>query len=486
MIILNCKHQRWGLIGVGLGLVFLTAGGCKVGPDYTRHDPNMPGQWSEPNLAAGVDPSVLGQWWTTFEDELLVRLIERADTGSLDLQAALARIDQSRALRRYAAGENAPTIDATGSYSRTRVSENGLMVPQLGGSPDQTNLHSAGFDARWEIDMFGRIRRSVESAQAALEQSIEDYRDVRVSLYSEIARNYIEVRTAQARIRYAQANVQIQRKTLELTQSRFNAQIAPQLDVAQAQLNLANTESEIPPLLISEVAALNRLAVFIGEAPQSLRQWIDPPGGLPQVKVTPNAGVPAELLRQRPDIRSAERALAAQTARIGVAQAQLYPSFSLRGVLVLEATELSNMDDWASRAYSFGPGLRWNLFDGNRIRSLVNVEEARTRQLAAVYESTVLRALEEVENAMVGYVQENERVAALERSVVAARQSVEMVETLYKSGLTDFQNVLVTQRALSQQEDRLAISQGSVLQQLIALYKALGGGWEETTDPQTN
>jgi outer membrane protein TolC len=193
-------------------------------------------------------------------------------------------------------------------------------------------------------------------------------------------------------------------------------------------------------------------------------------------------GLPAELLRRRPDIRSAERALAAQTSRIGLAEAQRYPSFSLSGTLGLQATHFSEMGDWDSRMFAFGPAVRWNLFDGNRLRSLVAVEEARTKQLAAAYESVVLRAVEEVENALVGYAQEQERAAALRRSVEAARQSVTMVETLYRSGLTNFQNVLDSQRSLSLQEDRLAVSEGLILQHAVALYKALGGGWEENSN----
>lgn len=466
------------LAGAGLSLFLLFTGGCTVGPDYTRTEPNLPGQWSVADLAEAANPTELGRWWTTFDDALLTMLIERADTGNLDLKVSLARIDQSRALRRYAGGENAPTVDATGSYTRARVSENGPYAPQDGSSPEATSLYSAGFDAGWELDLFGRIRRSVESAQAALEQSIEDYRNVRVSLYAEVARNYIELRTAQVRTQYALSNIDIQRKTLELTQNRFDAEIAPELDVSQARLNLANTESEIPLLRIAESAAINRLSVLVGATPQVLREELTSPSGLPQVRTMPTAGLPAELLRQRPDIRSAERALAAQTARIGIAQSQLYPSFSLRGVLVLEATQFSNMGDLSSYAYSFGPGLRWNLFDGNRVRSLVTVEEAKTRQLAAAYEASVLRAIEEVENSMVGYVQQNERVAALQRSVDAAQKSVAMVETLYRSGLTDFQNVLDSQRSLFTQQDRLAVSEGLILQQVVGLYKALGGGWD--------
>jgi len=467
------------------GLALLAVVGCTVGPDYERPEMELPQQWSGTAPVEPVDAAALEQWWTAFEDPVLTELIARADEDSLDLQAALARIEQSRAQRAYAAGEQWPAVDATSGYSRNRLGA-GLFGSSdtAGAAIGDFDLYTTGLDAAWEIDLFGRLRRSVEAAEATLEQSIEDYHDVRLSLCAEVARNYIELRTAQARLRYAAANVDIQRKMLELTQNRYAAEIAPELDVAQAQLILANTESEIPSLRIAETAAINRLAVLVGTTPHTLRAQLLEPGTLPEIQTPPRAGLPAELLRRRPDIRSAERALAAQTARIGLAEAQRYPSFSLRGTLDIQATEFSDVGRWSNRAFSFGPGLRWNLFDGNRLRSLVAVEEARTKQLVAAYEATVLRAVEEVENALVGLVQEQQRAAALRRSVQAARDSLEKVETLYLSGLTNFQNVLDVQRSLSQQEDRLAVSEGLILQQVIALYKALGGGWDVQNNQQ--
>ncbi len=462
----------YSLAGICILLTALT--GCTVGPDYQKPDTALPDQWSVEHGAGAADAVSIDLWWETFNDETLSSLITKADANSLDLRAALSRIDQSRALRAYASGENLPSIDAVGSYTRTRYSGNGLAV-----MPGEHSLYSAGFDAVWEIDLFGRIRRSVESAQATLERSMEDYNDVRVSLYAEVTRNYIELRTAQARLDNARANIEIQQKTLKLTQNRFEAEIAPELDVAQAKLNLANTESEIPSLRIAETEAINRLAVLIGATPHKLRSELIVPDKLPNVEITPTVGMPAELLRRRPDIRSAERALASQTARVGQAEAARYPSFSLAGTLGFEATNISDIGDWNSRAYGFGPAVRWNLFSGNRLRSLVLAEEALTRQFALAYEAAVLGAVEEVENAMVGFAQEQQRAEALRRSVEAARQSVEMVETLYLNGLTNFQNVLDAQRSLSLQQDRLAISEGLILQRIVAMYKALGGGWEQ-------
>lgn len=458
-------------VGCLLALLLAVAG-CTVGPDYTRPELVLPAEWLA-DEAAAADSAALSAWWTTFNDPVLSGLIEQADQGNLDLKSALARIDQARALRAYAAGENWPAVDAVGSYTRSRASENGLGL-----AAGEQSLYSAGFDAAWEIDLFGRIRRSVEAADATLAQSVADYHAVRVSLMAEIAAAYTDLRTSQARIGYAQANIDVQKKTLDLVKNRFDLQIAPALDVAQARLILANTESEIPSLRIAESAALNRLAVLTGTTPHQLRDTLLQAAPVPQTTTVLAAGLPAELLRRRPDIRSAERAVAAQTARIGAAQALRYPMFSLSGMMNFQATHISDVGDWDSRAFAFGPDVRWNLFDGNRIKSLTAAEEALTRQYIAAYEATVLRAVEETENAMIGYAQELNRAAALRRSVDAARESLGMVENLYLNGLTDFQNVLDTQRSLTAQEDRLAVSEGQIVRQVIAMYKAVGGGWE--------
>lgn len=475
-------QRKWYPV-MSLAVLPLMIAGCKVGPDYAPPASEMPDQW-QIAAARTSDPNVLKQWWAEFKDPLLTELIDLAAAANPDLRAATARIAESRAIRSATAGQYAPNVDAVGYYSRSRESENG----RFGGfgtlSSDQFNLHSVGVDAAWEIDLFGRIGRSVESAQAALEASVEDYRSVETTLFAEVARSYVELRSTQARIRYAQSNIDIQRKTLELTQGRFNQGLAPKLDVTQSMQNLATTESEIPLLRIVEAAALNRLAVLLGRMPEDVRQQLSEPAGMPQTPSQIAVGIPADILRQRPDIRGAERSLAAQTALIGAATADLYPAFSLTGSFNLQATELSDVGDLSSRAYSFGPGFRWNLFSGNRIRSLVQAQEARTAQLLAAYESAVLLAVEEVENAMVGFVQQRESLSALERSVAAAEESVQLSDTLYRNGLTDFENVLVTQRALALQQDRLAATRGQLLQQAISLYKALGGGWDYP-EPQT-
>ncbi|MHC5139417.1 MAG: efflux transporter outer membrane subunit [Planctomycetota bacterium] len=453
--------------------------GCKVGPDYVRPESAVPDQWHEKAVQGLEDGSAdLETWWTLFNDPVLEDLIGRSRAENLDLQIAAARIMESRALLGVASGEYWPNVDAGGFYSRDRVSENGLSgIPS--GDVDETNLHSIGVDASWEIDVFGRIGRSVESAQASMQATVEDYRDVLVSLYSEVAQSYISLRSLQTRIQYAVDNAALQRDTLKLTQDRREAGLVPQLDVEQAKLVLASTEAVIPSLRQREAEAIHRLGVLLGQPPAALYDELSTAADVPDVPEQVAASLPAELLRQRPDIRRAERILAAQTAEIGVATAGLYPTFSLSGTFALEAQQINDVGDWNSRTWGFGPSMRWNLFDGDRIRNNIKVQEARAEQAMIDYERTVLLALEDVENAMVSFEREKERFADLHRSVVAAQESVKLVGTLYENGLTDFQNVLDMQRSLTGQQDLMASSEGAVANNLVRIYSSLGGGWSE-------
>ncbi len=464
---------------VAFFLPLLLFSGCKVGPDYVRPESSIPDQWHEKAVQGLEDGSAnLQTWWVVFNDPILEDLIGRSRAENLDLQIAYFRIMESRALLGVTSGEYWPNVDAAGFYSRSRPSENGLLAPAVGNS-DQTNLHSTGVDATWEIDMFGRIGRSVESAQASMQASVEDFRDVLVSLYSEVAQSYIGLRSLQTRIRYAQNNIILQRGTLELTQNRREAGLVPQLDVEQAKLVLASTEAVIPQLSQLESQSIHRLSVLLGQPPAALYEELSTAADVPDVPEQVAAALPAELLRQRPDIRRAERVLAAQTAEIGVATAGLYPIFSLSGTFALQSQQISDVGDWGSRAWGFGPAMRWNIFDGNRVRSSIKVQEARTEQAMIDYERTVLLALEDVENAMVSFEREKERFADLHRSVAAAQESVKLVGILYENGLTDFQNVLDMQRSLTAQQDRMATSEGVVANNLVRIYSALGGGWSE-------
>ncbi|MHC4757589.1 MAG: efflux transporter outer membrane subunit [Planctomycetota bacterium] len=461
--------------------------GCKVGPNYVRPELEMPDAWSEratEGIAEGhADIQI---WWQYLSDPVLNSLIERAGKQNLDLKVAASRIRQSRAILGIAAGEYFPRVDAAGQYSRSRVSENGILSPFFNNtSPDPTNLHRIGVDATWEIDVFGRISRSVESAQASYQASLENYRDVLVILYAEVALNYVEFCALQIRIEYAINNIEVQKSTLELTKSRLEVGLAPELDVQQALLNLANTESAIPLLRTQRMLTLNRLSVLLGQPPGQLEKDLLKHISDLEMPEELIVGLPAELLRQRPDIRRAERNLAAQSAQIGVATAGLYPSFSLSGVFALEAQEIKDVGDWDSRTWGFGPSFRWNIFDGDRIRSNIQLEELQMEETMIQYEQTILLALEEVEDAMVAFQEQKMRLTALQRSVAAAEKSVKLVRELYTNGLTDFQNVLDMERSLTRQQDSMAESQGLVFQNLIRIYKSLGGGWSADVQQKT-
>jgi multidrug efflux system outer membrane protein len=461
----------------GLAPALLLLQGCMVGPDYVPPDTRMPDRWGQ-ELSEGLreGEADLRTWWTNLDDPDLDRLIERATLGNLDVKQAVARIRQARAQFGIATGEIAPSVDAQAQAQTSRISENvaeGVAPPQT----RTDTLYSLGVDASWEIDLWGRIRRNIESADASIGAQIEDFRDVLVVLYAEVADTYVQIRTLQSRIVSALANVRTQQGALQLTIDRNRAGLAPDLDVRQAQLNLATTQAFVPTLRAALAQSINRLAVLLGEFPSALQAELTQEAPIPSPPAEVVVGLPTELLRQRPDIRQAERQLAAQTAQIGVATADLYPALSLSGAFAFESFSTGDLLQWESRAFQFGPTLRWNIFDAGRIRSNIVLQEALTEELLASYEATVLGAVEEVETAMAAYLQEVQRREALERSVVAARASVGLVDTLYRSGLTDFQNVLDTQRSQFTQEDALAESRGLVTQNLIQLYQALGGGW---------
>lgn len=329
----------------------------------------------------------------------------------------------------------------------------------------------------WEVDLWGRIRRSIEAADAELDASVEDARFVLVSLLAETALGYVDLRRFQEQERIARANVDLQTRTLELTQGQFRANLVSQLDVAQARSLLEDTRSTLPPLAAEARAARNRLAVLLGLFPGELEQELAAAGEIPVPPASVTVGVPAEVLRRRPDVRAAERELAAQTARVGVAAAELYPRFTLLGSLGYRAEDAGDLLDDSAETFSVAPSFRWNVFDRGRLRRAVDVEDARVDQALALYERTVLRALEEVENAMTRFVRDQESRDALAVAVQEARRALDLSRDQYKQGLVGFQSVLDSQRRLFQLEERLTTTRASITLNLILLYRALGGGW---------
>jgi outer membrane protein, multidrug efflux system len=471
------------LLQLSLPAILLT--GCAVGPDYTPPELETPDAW-QAELAEEFTAGETGlsTWWTEFGDPQLESLIQRAAQGNLNLEIAVSRIREAQALRGIVASERLPTVTADGVASRNRLSEGTNPVLQPG--TDRTGgYYDIGGGATWEIDFWGRITRSIESADAGIQASVENYRDVLVLLHAEIAATYLQYRTVQARLDFARKNVEAQTDAVGLTNDRFKAGISGELDLRQAELNLASTESIVPQLETALVETLNRLAVLLGEFPGALREELATTVPIPSPPETIALGLPADILRRRPDVRRAERELAAQTARIGVATADLYPRFTLFGNLHLEATSSGDLLDSGSRSWGFGPSFSWDIFSGGRIRANIEVEDARTEQALLSYEQAVLLAVEEVEDAMVSYVQEKHRHEILTRAVDASQRSVELVEVQYKTGVTNFQNVLDMHRSLFQQQDNLAESEGLVVQDLVRLYRALGGGWEPEPAPET-
>ena len=456
------------------------AAGCvTAGPDYARPESPMPGGAPPPDAwraraLAGLDTGEarLQRWWDTFDDPTLVRLIEQARTANPDVRRAVARVRESRAAVQVVAGDRLPVVDAAPRVSVSRAS---AASAPAGAEPAVSTLLSAGAQVSWEPDVFGRISRGVEAALADYDASVEDFRDVLVSLSADVALHYIDVRTTQERLAVAHDNVRSQEESLRLTRDRFDAGLTSALDVAQAEANLYDTRSRIPPLELNLTAALNRLAILLAEAPGALGNQLRTGGAIPAPRESVTVGIPADLVRQRPDIRRAERNLAAQTARIGAATADLYPRFSLGGNFSFDA---GNIGDPTGFGWNILPGLRWNLFDRDRIHSRIDVQEARTSAALADYEQAMLAGLEDVENAMVAYGREQERRVRLRDAVGAAQRAVDLVRTQYLAGLTDFQNVLDSQRTLFSLSDRLADVNGAVVRHLVDLYRALGGGWD--------
>jgi len=464
-----------------LVVLAVLAAACTLGPDYKQPELDVPDIWQS-RAVQGIDKgqASIQTWWEILGDPVLTDLLGRAEAANLNLEIAVARIRESRASYRISKSDWWPEVNVEGNAGVQEISENSL--PFLGG--ETVENYRLGVGMSWELDIFGRIRRSVESANASFEATIEDYRDVLVVLLADVGFNYVDAITFQYRVALATENVEMQRDSLQLTKDRFDAGLTSALDVAQAESNLANTESFIPRLEALHNAALNRIAVLLGANPGSVHDELFASTRIPRPPLEIAVGIPADVVRQRPDIRRAERELAANTALIGAAMADLYPRFSLTGFLGLDSGDIGDLLDGDSVAWSVGLPFVGNLFDGGGRRGRVEVERARTDQLLSYYKLTVLIALEEVENALVNLAKERTRRDRLVRAVKASERSVELVQTQYRTGLTDFQNVLDSERSLTDQQDKLAESQGLVISNLIALYRALGGGWQPDPENQ--
>ena len=470
------KVFRMGSRALSIVLTVIVVGGCQMlGPDYVQPELVSADAWHQ--RVAGeltTADAPLHSWWTLFKDDDLSGLIDATREGNLDLRAALARISEAEALYGASRGAQIPGAQVEGAINRSRQSE--IINPGIQKNPMNIGLLSGGLS--WELDFWGRVRRQIESAAASHEASQEDYRDALVILQAAVAQSYVQLRTLQQRLYYAQDNAQLQEATLKLTQDRLQAEIARELDVRQAEMNLAMTRAMIPALQTGIARVMNQLCVFTGRAPGSWPELRTNFTAMPAYTAVLPAALPADMVRQRCDIRAAERRLAAQTARIAVARGELYPMFSLAGNFGWQVTDGGQMFESPGRFYGLGPAFQWNVFSGGRIRSMIKAEEARQQQALMTYEATVLRALQECEDMLSTFVNERQRLQFEEQAVTAARLSAQQVDELYRAGLTDFQNVLDMQRALTQRQDSMASCQGEVANALISIYKAFGGGWK--------
>jgi NodT family efflux transporter outer membrane factor (OMF) lipoprotein len=462
------RSSKCGAIGMVLGLLACLSACAAVGPDYTPPAAPAPAAWHTPlgnGLEAGAADLDLGAWWQVFQDPVLTDLVKKAAGANLDAAVARARVREARARRGLREADPYPTVDGSTTASRS------------GGGGGETRLYSVGFDAGWEIDIFGGVRRGVEAAEGDLAAAEAGLADVMVTLAAEIGRNYMEARTLQHRLQVARANRQVQAQTYALTRSRYDVGLGDALAVQQALANLEATRSQIPLLEDNLAARFNRLAVLTGKPPGTLDDLLVERRPLSVVPPAVTVDIPAEILRRRPDVRQAERQLAAQTARIGVAEADLYPRLRLAGTFGLSAANTGDLADWASRTWSLGPSLSWRIFDAGAVRRHIEIQTAVQAQSLADYEATVLGALEEVENALSAYVQEQVRCVHLAQAAEAAAEAEMLARRRYEAGLADFSDVLDAQRTLLSYQDQLAAGRGAVVTHLIALYKALGGGW---------
>ena len=476
-----CKDQSMSfkpvqVHGLLLLLCLVTITGCAVGPDYQPVQTSVPESWTGPIPDAGPPVPEEIRWWTAFDDPVLSSLVERAIDSNLDLKLASSRIRQARAARNIALSGLGPSINAGGSFQRSQSSP-GTLGSNTGGA-GLSNQFLAGFDAAWELDIFGGIRRGAEAADADLLAAVEGSRGVFVTLAAEVAINTIDLRASQQRILIARKNLIAQQHSAELTRKRFLGGFVGGLDTANADAQAATTAAQIPTLETSAEQAIYRLSLLIGREPGALIPELSGASAIPAALPSVPVGVPSQLLRRRPDIRKAEAEIHAATARIGVATADLFPKVTLSGSAGFRNSEFSSWMDWANRFWSFGPSVNWQVFNTGQTLSNIELKKAFQEQTLISYRQTVLSALQEVDNALIASAKEYQRRKALGDAVAASQKSVKLAIQLYTMGQTDFLNVLIAQRSLYASEEALVQSTRAVSANLVGLYKALGGGWE--------
>lgn len=482
----------------------LALAGCTLGPDFSPPESWSPAHWFDTDGASKQPsaPSILvaepikPDWWTIFGDAELTRLEQRAASANLDVRTATVRLAESREQRRITAADEFPQVNGDASYSRQRPSPKGeFSLFGAGGSAGGSsiggatgvpstlplkpfNLYQYGFDASWELDLWGKVRRAVESADANIEASAEARRDTLLSVMAEVARDYLQLRQIQAQLRIARDNVTISQDLVRLTREQAQKGLTSQLDAETAAAQLSNVQAAIPQLESQEAAAINQLSFLIGDTPRSLEDELSTPMAIPPVPPRVPIGLPSELAERRPDIREAEAKLHAATAEIGVAEAAFYPSLSLNGSFDLQAVKFADLGNWASRTYEIGPSLKIPIFQGGRLSGNLDLTKQEQQEAALAFQKTVLNAWTEIDDALVAYDREQRRLVQLERQTGETKAALGLARQQYANGVSDFLRVLDTQRQVLAAEQQEADSRALVSTDLVSLYKALGGGWD--------
>src|ERR1700722_12445518 len=468
----------------------VAAAGCTVGPNYHRPSVDLQHKWVAPEASNSSIPAMVGvptsrpstvqpgadlpeQWWTTLSDTPLSSLVDRAVRSNLDLRSAAARVRQARAQWAGAKAGLFPTASASAGYDYERN-----FGPLFPANTNDYNFYTAGFDASWELDVFGGTRRAIEEAADSLQAQADARRAVLVSLLAEVCLDYVELRTAQQRAAIAADNLRIARDSLALAQRLRAAGVVGDLDVTRAQAEVTVTAANLPAFDIEAKQSIHALGVLLGESPDTLLAELSQAGPIPRPPEKVPVGLPSDLLRRRPDVRRAERELAAATASIGVAESDLYPKFTLTGDFGVGATDTSTLFNWSSRYVGVGPSARWLLFDAGRILANVDSRRAVREELLADYQQTILLAVRDVEDAVVAFQREQDRRDQYRQTVDANAESVKIASDQYANGVTGFLTVLDAERSLFSSQDAKAVSDGAISLDLVALYKGLGGGWE--------
>lgn len=467
--------------------------GFKVGPNYKRPAAPVADEWIDSQSSRiSSERGDNRAWWTVFNDPVLDRLVQTAYSQNITLREAGFRVSEAQSQRRVVAGNFFPqTQEVFADYTRTQRSQETALFPTIpAGSPfanlaaPQFSNWRVGGNLAWELDFWGRYRRAIEGADSRLDASVEEFDDAIVILIGEVATTYVELRSLEQRLDVARENANLQNESVRVAQARLDAKAADsELDTPQAKANLGNTLAAIEAFEIQRRQAQNRLAVLMGMPPHDLSYMLDGPASIPRASDVVTVGVPAELIWRRPDVRRAERLVAAQSAEIGIAQSELYPHMSINGMMAWEAEHFSDVFKGGAFGGTIGPSLRWNVLNYGRLLNNIRVQDARFQQLVANYQQTVLQANEEAENAIVAYLHFTDQIKVREESARQASEAERVAQVKYQEGEIDFNRLFTVQQLLLNQQELLAVARGNAAQSLVDLYRALGGGWEIRLNP---